>query len=202
MAFSKVTDEMRAGKGNVGKPDTPELTTTEMQEVMDELGNLALDFINDHIDELGATTAAANIGATVPNGVTANENLQSILAALAVIALESSEIKHTHANKTTIDAITDTVKEGYDSLVQTFDGIENVQRTMTNSDTAVPTSSAVENYVGNYDISEKVFNFCYPIGTIFMTTATVSPAALLGYGTWTQLGSTDQYGINRYVRSA
>ncbi len=200
--FSKITDDMRQGKGNVGLPDTPGLTTPEMQAKMDELGNLAIDGHNAHIDELAATTAAANLGATVPNGITANENIQSIFSALAVIALDNASLKHSHANKTTLDAITDTVKEGYDTMVQTFTGIENVQTAITSSDEAIPTSKAVATYVGNYDISEKIFNFAYPIGTVYMTTSTVNPETLFGYGTWTQLGSTDQYGINRYVRSA
>ena len=78
MAFSKITDQMRAGKGNVGQPDTPGVTTTEMQEIMDELANLAIDSHNAHIDELGEATAAANLGATVPQGISANNNIPRI----------------------------------------------------------------------------------------------------------------------------
>lgn len=202
MAFTKITDEMRAGKGNVGQPDTPGVTTTEMQEIMDSLPNLALDFINTHIDELTATTAAANIGAEVPAGVTANENIQSVLSALAVIANESSSVKHTHANKSTIDAITDTVKEGYDSLVQTFDGIDEVQTAITNSNTALPTSAAVEAYVESYNINQKALAAVYPVGVVFSTTSNLNPSSLLGFGTWTEIGAADSSGVRRYVRTA
>lgn len=202
MAFSKITDEMRAGKGNVGQPDTPNVTTTEMQEIMDELANLAIDNHNTHIDELSATSAAANIGAAVPNGVTANENIQSILSALAIIALDSSNAKHTHANKTALDAITDTVKEGYDALVQIMAGIESVQSVITDSNTAIPTSKAVETYVTGYNIAQKVVNAAYPVGTVYSVISNLNPASILGYGTWTQIGTADQYNVKRYVRTA
>ena len=70
MAFKKITDEDRAGKGNVGQPDTPGLTTAEMQEVMDSLPNLAIDKFNELVDALNEATAAVNMGATVPEGIT------------------------------------------------------------------------------------------------------------------------------------
>lgn len=198
--FNKITDEMRLGKGNVGLPDTPGLTTPEMQAKMDELGNLAIDGHNAHIDELAAATAAANLGATVPTGITANENIQSVLTALAILALDVASKKHSHDNKSILDSITQTVKAGYDDVVQVFSGINAVQQSMTATETSVPSSNAVISYVSNLDISEKAFNEVYPIGTVYATTSSETPASLLGYGTWSQLGSTDQYGISRYER--
>ena len=198
--FNKITDEMRLGKGNVGLPDTPGLTTPEMQAKMDELGNLAIDGHNAHIDELGANTAAANLGATVPTGITANENIQSVLTALAILALNVAEKKHGHDNKSTLDSITTAVKSGYDDLVQVFSGINAVQQSMTATETSVPSSKAVISYVDGVDVSEKAFNASYPIGTVFMTTSTVDPFTLFGYGQWQELGQRDQYGISRYER--
>ncbi len=53
MAFTKITATDLNGKGNIGMPDTPELTTAEMQAKLDEL---ALDVIvpkfNNLVDEL------------------------------------------------------------------------------------------------------------------------------------------------------
>lgn len=71
------------GKGNVGKPDTPGVETSEMQRIMDELPRevIAPKF-NKLVDDLGKQTAAQSIGATVPSGLTASENVQSILNAL------------------------------------------------------------------------------------------------------------------------
>lgn len=200
MAFSKITDQMRAGKGNVGQPDTPGLTTPEMQAVMDELANLAIDSHNAHIDELAATTAAVNLGATVPQGISANENIQSILTALAILVQSVNEAKHSHSNKQILDSITQAVKGGYDDVVQLLTGINAVQQNMTATDTSIPTSNAVMTYVTNTDISEKAFNAAYPIGTVFMTTSMVDPLTLFGYGSWQELGQRDQYGISRYER--
>ena len=173
MAFNKITDQMRAGKGNVGQPDTPGLTTPEMQAVMDELANLAIDNHNSHIDELAEVTAAANIGATVPQGISANENIQSILTAIAILLQSVNEAKHSHSNKQILDSITQAVKGGYDDVVQLLTGINAVQQNMTATDTSIPTSNAVITYVNNVDVSQKAFNTAYPIGTVFMTTSTV-----------------------------
>ena len=37
MAFAKITDRDLKGKGNVGRPDTPGVTTAEMQRILDEI---------------------------------------------------------------------------------------------------------------------------------------------------------------------
>lgn len=202
MSFSKVTEQMRQGKGNVGQPDTPNVTTTEMQEIMDALPNLALDFINQHIDELEANTAAANIGAQVPSGLTANENVQSILTALSVSALDTASVKHSHANKTVLDSITEAVKDGYDLIVNKLAGIESVQSAITDSNSAIPTSSAVVAYVAAQNIAQKVINAAYPVYSVYSTTSNLTPSTILGYGTWTKIGSTDSEGVSRYVRTA
>lgn len=55
MNFNKITDADRAGKGNVGKPDTPNLSTNDMQVLLDELANLSIDKFNEFIDALNAT---------------------------------------------------------------------------------------------------------------------------------------------------
>ena len=202
MSFSKITDAMRAGKGNVGQPDTPGVTTSEMQEIMDELANLAIDSFNSHIDELSAETAAGYIGASVPDGITADSNVEAVMKGVAQIALDASSLKHSHANKSTIDAITETVKEEYDSAVQLLDGIELVQTAITNTDTAIPTSGAVASFVASYDIANKALSAVYPIGAVFSTTSNLNPSGLLNFGTWSEIGSADSYGVRRYVRTA
>ena len=37
MAFEKITQQDLAGKGNLGRPDTPGVDTEEMQRILDEL---------------------------------------------------------------------------------------------------------------------------------------------------------------------
>lgn len=64
MPFTKITETDLQNKGVIGLPDTPGLSTTEMQEKFDEI---ALDVLapkhNGLIDELALSSAAANIGA-------------------------------------------------------------------------------------------------------------------------------------------
>ena len=69
MAFTKITDADLQNKGVIGLPDTPGLSTTEMQEKFDEI---ALDVLapkhNGLVDELNASSAAGNMGAINPQG--------------------------------------------------------------------------------------------------------------------------------------
>lgn len=199
--FSKITDEMRAGKGNVGQPDTPDLNTADMQKLLDSLPNLAIDSFNALIDELAAKTAAQNIGMTVPDGVTANENVYSIVNAIATALKDCVEKKHTHSNKDTLDSISSETKDGYDHLVSLLDGITSIATAVNSSDEhSIPTSKATANYVANYNIKEKVINAAYPVGSVYSTTSSVNPASTLGYGTWSQLGTADSYNVYRYIR--
>ena len=69
MAFTKITDADLQNKGVIGLPDTPGLSTTEMQEKFDEI---ALDVLapkhNGLVDELNDSTAAGNMGAINAQG--------------------------------------------------------------------------------------------------------------------------------------
>lgn len=61
------------GKGNVGRADTPGVSTAEMQRIMDELPREVIaPAFNELSTELEAETAAADIGAAAPAGVTAD----------------------------------------------------------------------------------------------------------------------------------
>lgn len=202
MAFNKITSEDRAGKGNVGQPDTPGLTTAEMQEQMDSLANLAIDRFNAHLDELAANTAAAYIGATVPTGLTANETIQSILNAMNVLITALNNVKHTHANKTELDAINDTVKAGYDAVVLLLSGITAVNTSVSSSDTEIPTCKAVKTYADNLNVNAKAINAVYPVGAVYSARSNISPGSTLGYGVWSQVGDADSEGVYRFVRTS
>lgn len=199
MAFKKITDEDRSGKGNVGQPDTPGLTTAEMQEVMDSLPNLAIDKFNELVDALNATTAAVNMGATVPDGITAQPNVQSILNAMVLNLALNTQNRHTHANKTALDGLTQEGIDDYNRLSILFTSILSLETAITDNDGALPTSGAVVDYVAAYDIRAKVLAAAYPVGAVYSTTGT-SPTTLFG-GTWTLL-DTDASGVKRYERTA
>ena len=85
MAFRKITEGDMLGKGNVGRPDTPGVSTAEMQRIMDEMPREVLaPAFNELAGQLEAETAAADIGAAAPEGVTAAPagKLQAVLNGL------------------------------------------------------------------------------------------------------------------------
>lgn len=199
MAFKKITDEDRFGKGNVGQPDTPGLTTAEMQEQMDSLPNLAIDKFNELIDALNDSKAATNMGAEVPDGITALGNVQSILNAMVLNLSLNTSARHTHANKSTLDSITQVALDDYNRLSMLLTAILSIQTAITDVDTALPTSGAVVDYIDSYDMRSKILATAYPVGTVYSTKGT-SPTTLFG-GTWNLL-DTDASGVKRYERTA
>lgn len=199
MAFKKITDEDRAGLGNVGQPDTPGLTTAEMQAVMDSLPNLAIDKFNELVDALNDTRAATNMGAEVPTGITAQPNVQSILNAMVLNLSLNTSARHTHANKAALDGLSQEAIDDYNRLSIMLTSILSLETSITDNDAALPTSGAVVDYVTNYDMKSKVLAAAYPVGSVYSTTGT-SPTTLFG-GTW-RLIDTDASGVKRYERTA
>ena len=100
-----------------------------------------------------------------------------------------------------MDAITESVKGGYDGVVALLSGILAIQTSITAVNTAIPTSNAVVNYVASADIKQRVINGAYPVGSVYSTTQISDPSALLGYGTWSLI-DTDANNVKRYVRTA
>lgn len=198
MAFSTITDEEREGKGNVGQPDTPLLTTTEMQEQMDSLTNLAIDKFNNHIVEISLPSAAANIGCQVPEGMTADTYLQSVINAISTEALQSVSSRHTHPNKTTLDAISPTTLEAFNRLVTLFILITGVDTSVSGDTDKLPTSSAIVSYLAAYDWKSTVKNAIFPVGSVYTTTS-IDPDTLFGTtGCWQLLKTED--GVKSYKR--
>ena len=73
MALTKILPADLTGKGVVGLPDTPGLSTTEMQEKFDEIANdVIVPKHNSLVDDLEATTGAANLGALSSTGTASN----------------------------------------------------------------------------------------------------------------------------------
>ena len=69
MSLSPITEEMLAGKGNLGRPDTPGVTTAEMQRILDELPRAVIvPAFNALIEALTAAAGAAALGAAGPDG--------------------------------------------------------------------------------------------------------------------------------------
>lgn len=201
MAFTKITDEDKVGKGNTGLPDTPLLTTTEMQEQMDSLPNLAIDGVNRLIDELENVYGAQSIGMTVPPAVTAQPNVYSIINALALLVTSTLNAKHYHANKTVLDNITTQFLTDANSIVSMLSNIDEIQGYLVSDSTAIPTSAAVANFVENYNYKNIIKNAIYPLGSVY-TTTTISPDQIFGtISDWTLI-KTDSDGVKYYKRTS
>ena len=93
MSFTRILSSDTKNKGVIGLPDTPGLSTEDMQKKFDEIAlDVIIPKLNTLMDELEAAAAAASLGASVPDGITAEKNIQSILAAIAVLASEASKV--------------------------------------------------------------------------------------------------------------
>lgn len=200
MAFDKVTPQDRANKGNVGLPDTPSMTASELQERMDSLPNLGIDKLNELIDALNAETAAGNIGMEIPQGVsTTQATVQGVVFAMVLDWTLNTQNRHSHANKSVLDGITQDTLNAYNRLVTLFTSIQSVSGIIQNNATALATDKAVHDYIETYDIRQKVLNAAYPIGCVYSTKGG-SPTSIFG-GTWSVIDTDDQ-GVTRYLRTA
>lgn len=183
MALTHITDEARTGKGVTGLSDTPGLTTAALQEKFDELGNLAIDGTNKALDELESKYGASNIGAIVPSGISANENVQGILNAMAFTVNSMSSKSHQHANKAVLDGISQALKDGYDKVSNTFSSADTFDQTVEDSKTSVPSGAAVVSYLKGIDVKKIIVDIVYPVGSVYMSAMNISPSSALG-GTW------------------
>ena len=129
MAFNKVTPQDRANKGNVGLPDTPNMTANELQERMDSLPNLGIDKLNELIDALNDTTAAGN-----PSGVsTTQATVQGVVYAMVLDWTLNTQNRHSHSNKAVLDGITQDALNSYSALVTLLTGIASISNTISNN---------------------------------------------------------------------
>ena len=200
MAFNKVTPQDRANKGNVGLPDTPNMTANELQERMDSLPNLGIDKLNELIDALNDTTAAGNIGMAIPSGVsTTQATVQGVVYAMVLDWTLNTQNRHSHSNKAVLDGITQDALNSYSALVTLLTGIASISNTITNNASALPTDKAVHDYVENFDVRSKVLAAAYPVGCVYSTKG-AAPTAIFG-GTWSLI-DTDAQGVSRYLRTA
>lgn len=200
MSFTKITDKERSGKGNTGQPDTPNLSTYAMQELLDALPNLAIDGLNRHIDELSDPSAAGNIAASVPSNVTAVANVQSIINALALLVSDLQKASHTHSNSTVLNDITQSLFDSWQATAKLLASITTIQNTLSDTQTAVPNSHAVSEAISSINYKPIFLEYAFPIGTVYETALLSSPATLFG-GTWTELSSTED-SVHRWRRTA
>lgn len=91
MAFERITEDDLQGKGNLGRPDTPGVDTTEMQRILDELPReVIVPAVNRLAEQLEAADAAASLGARPPEGLPEGTpaTVQGVLEAMQAGAAE------------------------------------------------------------------------------------------------------------------
>lgn len=77
MAFRKITEGDMLGKGNVGRPDTPGVSTAEMQRILDELPREVLaPIFNENIEELERLELDTAVKSTGIKAIRLNEDKQ------------------------------------------------------------------------------------------------------------------------------
>lgn len=98
MVFKKITDADVKGKGNVGRPDTPGVSTAEMQRIMDEIPReVIIPAFNALIDALADKTAAATLGITAPAGIAGSTVQEVVNALLAYVNDHKNDQENPHA---------------------------------------------------------------------------------------------------------
>jgi hypothetical protein len=147
MSYKKVTEADREGKGVSGLPDVPQLTTGDMQAKLDELGNMGIDALNHLIDELESAKGADSLGAKVPDGITAEPNVGSILMAYGLLLNNLENKAHEHSNKDVLNSITSLVKQEYDRVASILNAVNSFDNGVIDDAGSIPTGHAIVSYV-------------------------------------------------------
>ena len=159
--FTKITETDMKNKGVVGLPDTPNLSTTEMQAKLDELStDVIVPKFNNLVDELSDPSAAESIGIEAPDKFT-GITIKDLIYQIVDIVLSNQEKAHEHPNKDTIDGITDQNLSDLGSLVNLFSGIASVASAVTDSLTEIPNNHAIVEYVkalGSGDMLKAIYD--------------------------------------------
>jgi hypothetical protein len=200
MAFEKIDEELILNGGVKSLPDSPQLQPAALKAKFDELGDAACVAFNNFIDAISAQSGFQNIGAVVPTGITASANAQSIMNVIAGIAVSCDANKHSHLNKTTLDAITSELWGQVTTLLELMSAVQTIgSNSMTPTlSTELPSSKAVAAYLTSQISTIK--SAVYPVGAVVWTDGT-APATVYGFGTWTQIETVEE-GLAAWKRTA
>lgn len=116
MAFTKITNAELNAVGATTQPNVPTIGATALKQVFDAPAKqVVAPKVNNLIDELQASTAAADLGAVAPTGRTGT-SVQSVLNSLSSDLGTAEAQSHAHPNKAVIDKFAD------DGTGLTYDG--------------------------------------------------------------------------------
>lgn len=210
MAFRRIEDSELVGKGNVGQPDTPGVSTSEMQRIMDEIPReIIVPAFNELSDQLSDASSAASLGASVPSGVSASKNVQSVIqGVLNLLNSHKSDTNNPHT--TTASQVGAYSKGEADQKVQNAvsahsdrtDNPHAVTAAQTGAYTKAETEAAINQKVveigtgdmakaeyarnGKEGVVDRAEHLDYRVGdTITTTDESFDPNTAIG-GTWTK----------------
>lgn len=126
MAFTKITTSDLNSRGATTLPNQPTISASALKQEFDAPAKeVVAPKFNNLIDELGATSAAANIGAVTPTGRTGN-TVQTVINKISTdLATVESEIgeaiaeAHSHPNKELLDTYMQTEEDLAKAVVNT-----------------------------------------------------------------------------------
>ena len=123
MSFSKIQNSDFNGKGALSLPDQPTDAPQELKRKFDEdAREVVTPKFNNLIDELEASSSAANLGAVAPSprtGTTVQGVMNSISGDLATLEGSVAQViadDHTHPNKALLDTYTQTEADLADAV--------------------------------------------------------------------------------------
>jgi len=199
MAFTKISEDIIENGGVTPLPDSPQLQPAALKAKFDEKGQAACLGVNNLIDEMGANTAAAGLGAKSPTGFSASSFIQAIIDAMAVEVNLNKASRHQHVNKETLDGITSELLTAYNRLVTLLTNITTVAGHIENSEDEIPTSRAVYQYIEGYDFASKLMLQVYPVGSVYYSQLSTNPQTYFG-GEWERIST--EGGIYGFARTA
>ena len=116
MAISKITNAQRDDVRIYGLGDRPGLTKEAMQQRFDGLGDLAIDKLNEVIDQVNSLSSASSIKTTY---VDSDGNALDVNAVLADLYSKIAELENKLSNMfVSVTEIPDTTQEGVVYFVQ------------------------------------------------------------------------------------
>ena len=139
MAFPKITEADLQNKGNVGKPDVPNLSTADMQALLDEIPrDVIIPKHNALVGALEASDATGSIGSKTADeqyaltkiDTTLAPEYESTLKALLTIILKELAA----------------LDEGESSL-DFLSGVDEVVNSISDDETKLPSAAAIVDYV-------------------------------------------------------
>ena len=121
MAFSKITNTELNSRGATTLPNQPTISATALKQEFDAPAkNIVAPKFNQLIDDLGAGTAADDVGAVAPTGRTGT-TIQGVLNSISSDLADTEAEKHTHTNKTLLDDYTQTETDLADAVTKKHD---------------------------------------------------------------------------------